>query len=136
MSWWRISRDGEAELYLGDPTADAVGVALDALVQRRVENGQRRPSPAQLASALQLALGPRLDGRSLDTHDDAPPPDDLRAAVATALRGIDGAIRERFEREAAVAEVVAAFEFVIRPEPEVFLDVAPGLDFRLPLSAA
>lgn len=129
MSWW----DTPEGYVLGDAPADIVQTALTDLAARRGQEGKPRPTLAELLAAVGSALGaPGLVARLEDRPDVAaagePPPDDLAAALATALDGIGKEYRASLNREPAQEEILETFLFILGYRPERYLSDMEGVE--------
>lgn len=132
MSWWNLP--GRPDDVIGDRPADLVATALGRVAALRTKAGRPAPTLAELlggigraieASASELADPPPAGGRvvavtSTGEIEPSPAGEDLGKPLADAIREVAAEYRERFERDPRLAELLAVFAFVLRPDhPEL-----------------
>jgi hypothetical protein len=135
MSWWNLP--GKQHDVIGDRPADIVGTALRrAATHREPPHNGPLPLP-QILGALGRAIAenrdaledPPLEGArvvAVTNKGEIEPSqegEDILEPLGAAIRGVEAAYRERFERSPRLAELLGVFTFDLRPDHDGLLDL-------------
>jgi len=135
MSWWNLP--GQKHDVIGDRPADIVGTALRRAATRR-EQSHKDPLPLpQILNALGRAIAetrdaledPPLEGArvvAVTNKGEIEPSqegEDIIELLGAAIREVEAAYHERFDRSPRLAELLGVFTFDLRPDHEGLLDL-------------
>ena len=135
MSWWNLA--GRQDDVIGDRPADIIGGALRDAAARREKAGQGALELGEILGAIGRAIGrtpnaleapPPAGARvvAVTEHGEigpSPGGDDVIEPLAGAIREVEAAYRDRFERPPRLAELLGVFAFEMRPEYDGFRDL-------------
>jgi hypothetical protein len=136
MSWW-----DEGNEVLGDGPVDAVKAAWRAVLARRAQAGQPRPTLEQTLDSFCGAMRALpgfgtaaidvLSGRErVQRAGGALPVDDLRAGFATALAAVMQDYQQHQRRTATAMELVKTLDFIIGGDPQLYCSDLPANAWR------
>ena len=135
MSWWNLP--GRQDDVIGDRPADLIGAALRRAATRRDQAGRGPLHLPEILGALGQAIaetrnaledpppeGARVVAVTVNGEiERSPEGEDVIEPLAAAIREVEAAYRERFERRPRLAELLGVFAFDLRPDYEGLVDL-------------